>query len=306
MEDNMIILNVEDFILDGENDIVEEVESIGMIQDATRAYILQIARIPLLTYDEEQELGARIKQGDEEARNRMIESNLRLVVSIAKKYIARTKIPLLDLIQEGNIGLISAVEKFDHEKGYKFSTYATWWIRAAISKAVAEQSRTVRIPIHVIETLSKMNTVSRDLYQELGRNPTVNEIAEKMGIKPEKVKELQAIVKEPVSMDNTIGDDEDSTIADLVADEDWEDPMTPIWRQTIQKKVQNVLSTLDSREAEVIAMRYGIGYEKARTLEEIGTIYGVTKERIRQIENKALRKLRNPARASELRDCLEV
>lgn len=304
MENNVMILEVEDFVLEEENDIEENIY-VGFIPDSTRAYIQSIARIPLLTFEQEQELGARIAKGDQEARNILIESNLRLVVSIAKKYLSRSNIPLLDLIQEGNIGLINAVERFDYTKGYKFSTYATYWIKQAISRAIITQSRTIRIPTHVIEALSKMNTVSRLLFQELNREPTVEEIAAKMEISEKKVKELRSLIKEPVSMDSTLGEDEDTSIGDLVADEE-EAPIEAIFKEHISKKVQEVLSTLDTREAEIISMRYGIGVPAPRTLEEIGKHFGLTKERIRQIEEKALRKLRNPLRSAQLKECFEA
>lgn len=305
MEDNVMILEVEAFELNEDNDVVEE-NSFRGVPEATRAYILQIGKIPLLTFEEEQELGKKMAQGDELARNKLIESNLRLVVSIAKKYMTRTRIPLLDLIQEGNIGLVSAVEKFDYSKGYKFSTYATYWIKSAISKAVAEQSRTIRVPMHIIEALSKMNMITRELTQNLHREPTAEEVAEKMGITAAKVKELRAIVKEPVSMETTLSDDDDTSVGDLIADEEDESPLEKLWREDIGKKVREVLNSLDDREAEIIAMRYGIGFPQARTLEEIGTHFNLTKERIRQIETKALRKLRNPIRSAQLRECLEV
>ena len=305
MEDNVMILEVEAFELNEDNDVVEE-NSFRGVPEATRAYILQIGKIPLLTFEEEQELGKKMAQGDELARNKLIESNLRLVVSIAKKYMTRTRIPLLDLIQEGNIGLVSAVEKFDYSKGYKFSTYATYWIKSAISKAVAEQSRTIRVPMHIIEALSKMNMITRELTQNLHREPTAEEVAEKMGITAAKVKELRAIVKEPVSMETTLSDDDDTSVGDLIADEEDESPLEKLWREDVVKKVREVLNSLDDREAEIIAMRYGIGFPQARTLEEIGTHFNLTKERIRQIETKALRKLRNPIRSAQLRECLEV
>ena len=302
MEENVMILEVENFTIDKEEkiDFAE-----GTIPDATRAYIYQISRIPLLTFEEEQELGKRIAAGDEDARQKLIESNLRLVVSIAKKYMTRTRIPFLDLVQEGNIGLVTAVEKFDYTRGLKFSTYATYWIKQAISRAVTEQSRMIRIPTNVIEALSKMNKITHELLQKLNREPTTEEIAMAMEVSIDTVKKLQTIVKEPISMETTLSDDDDSSIGDLVADET-EEPMEKLWKEDVSKKIHEILATLDPREAEIIAMRYGIGFPKARTLEEIGKQFGLTKERIRQIETKALHKLRNPIRSAQLRECLEV
>lgn len=305
MEDNVMILEVtEDFKINEEENVIDE-KSFGAIPDSTRAYIRAIGRIPLLTFEEEQELGKRIAEGDEVARNRLIESNLRLVVSIAKKYISRTSIPFLDLIQEGNIGLVHAVEKFDYKRGLKFSTYATYWIKQAISKAIATNSRTIRIPTHIIEALSKMNTATRELFQELKREPTIAEIALYMGESEKKVKELSAIVKEPISMESTIGDDEESSIGDLVADDE-EAPIEAIYQEEVSNTIKSVLSTLEPREADIISMRFGIGYPAPRTLEEIGAHYSLSKERIRQIEAMALKKLRNPMRTKMLKECLEV
>ena len=305
MEDNVMILEVtEDFKINEEENIIDE-KSFGAIPDSTRAYIRAIGRIPLLTFEEEQELGKRIAEGDEIARNRLIESNLRLVVSIAKKYISRTSIPFLDLIQEGNIGLVHAVEKFDYKRGLKFSTYATYWIKQAISKAIATNSRTIRIPTHIIEALSKMNAATRELFQELKREPTIAEIALYMGESEKKVKELSAIVKEPISMESTIGDDEESSIGDLVADDE-EAPIEALYQEEVSNTIKSVLSTLEPREADIISMRFGIGYPAPRTLEEIGAHYSLSKERIRQIEAMALKKLRNPMRTGVLKEFLRI
>lgn len=305
-DEEVMILNAEDFNLDEEANMEVEEANISAIPDATRAYMHQIGRIPLLSFEQEQELGQRIAAGDIEARNKLVESNLRLVVSIAKRYTGRSRMSFLDLVQEGTMGLIRAVDKFDYTMGYKFSTYATYWIRQAISKAVAEQSRTIRVPMHIIEALSKLNTVTRKLFQELEREPTAEEIAARMELTVEKVKELMTIVKEPTSLDTTLTDDDETTVGDLVADESVEDFNTSIFQEEVAKTIQEVLLTLDPREQEVITMRYGLKGTKARTLEEIGNHFSLTKERIRQIEEKALRKLRNPIRSEKLRYCLEV
>lgn len=305
-DEEVMILNAEDFNLDEEATMEVEEANIAAIPDATRAYMHQIGRIPLLSFEQEQELGQKIAAGDVEARNKLVESNLRLVVSIAKRYTGRSRMSFLDLVQEGTMGLIRAVDKFDYTMGYKFSTYATYWIRQAISKAVAEQSRTIRVPMHIIEALSKLNTVTRKLFQELEREPTAEEIATRMELTVEKVKELMTIVKEPTSLDATLSDDDETTVGDLVADESVEDFNTSIFQEEVAKTIQEVLLTLDPREQEVITMRYGLKGTKARTLEEIGNHFSLTKERIRQIEEKALRKLRNPIRSEKLRYCLEV
>jgi RNA polymerase primary sigma factor len=278
----------------------------GYVPEVTKAYLQQIGKIPLLSYEEEQRLGALIKQGNTEAREKLIEANLRLVVSIAKKYIQRSKLPLIDLIQEGNIGLIAAVDRFDYTKGYKFSTYATWWVRQSIGKAVVESSRMIRVPMHVIENLSKLSTIKNTLYQELSREATIYEIAERMEMSVEKVRQLEAIVKDPVSMDAYLSSDDDTTIGDLVADDDEYSSIDVLFKEEIVSKIQGVLQTLSSREAEVITMRYGLNNSKAKTLDDIGTQLGISKERVRQIEVQALKKLRNPARSRILKECFEV
>ena len=284
-----------------------ENETQSYVLEATRAYLLQINRIPLLTPEEEREIVLKVAQGDTKAREKLIESNLRLVVSIAKKYLTRTRIPLLDLIQEGTIGLSTAADKFDPSLEYRFSTYATWWIKQAISRAVIEQSRTIRLPVHIIEQLNKLGRVTSELYQELNREPSAQEIADRMELPLKKIKELQAIVKEPVSIDQSINDEDDATIGDLVADESENDntALNDLFKEHVSKKVQEVLKTLDTREADVIVRRYGLSNNRPQTLEEIGASFGLTKERIRQIENSALRKLRHPVRTKMLKDCIE-
>lgn len=274
--------------------------------DATRTYINEISRIPLLTYEQEQELGKRIAEGDDNARKLLAESNLRLVVSIAKKYIGRSKIPFLDLVQEGNLGLMRAVEKFDYTKGYKFSTYATYWIRQAISRAMAEQSRTIRIPTHIIELLSKVNETTRILTQQLEREPTPQEVAAQVGLTVDKLKSILNSIKEPVSFDAFIDSEEETSIGDLVADETSTDFIQNAKNASIAQTLGKVLDTLTSRERDVLTMRFGLSGTAPKTLEDIGKYFGVTKERIRQIENDALKKMRNPMRTRILKECLEV
>ena len=300
------MINEETVDILNEIDKVEEVEKPSVLPDAARAYINSISRIPLLTYDEEQTLGKKMKEGDQEARNRFIESNLRLVVSIVKKYLNRTRIPFLDLVQEGNIGLITAVDKFDYELGYKFSTYATYWIRQAVSRAIAQQSRTIRIPMHIIELMSKMNKTSRELSQELHREPTRKELAAAMNMSESDLTKLLNSVQEPVSFDATLNTEDATTIGDLIPDEDSANYVEEVANGGAHQLIMQVLNTLDPREKEVLIMRFGLDQKKPRTLEEIGHQFGVTKERIRQIEMKALRKMRHPVRAETLRKCLEA
>lgn len=285
--------------------IEEETEGSGYITDATRAYLNSIHNIPLLTFAQEQKLGERIAAGDKSAREELITSNLRLVVSIAKKYLYRSKMPLLDLIQEGNIGLITAADKFDYTKGFRFSTYATYWIKQAIGKYVVENSHSIRIPVHVIEQLSKMARVSNELAIALNREPTTAEIAAKMEVDEKKVKELRAIVKDPVSIDQSINDEDDATIGDLVADETEAFEETFIQSEATQK-VDKVLNSLEAREADILRRRYGFVNGRPQTLEEVGAAYHLSKERIRQIEEGALKKLRNPLRANALKELLGV
>lgn len=287
--------------------IEEEVElPKGYVPETTKAYMKAIGKIPLLTADEEARLTALSAQGDSYAREKLIESNLRLVVSIAKRYLANSKMPFIDLIQEGNIGLIKAAEKFDPTLGYKFSTYATWWIKQSIRKAIMDNSRAVRLPANVISQLSKLNAASRELFQELRRDPTIKELAVRLQMEEDVVRKLQLITKDPVSMETALNDEEDATIGDLVADDDEGHFEEDIYQEEVVNKVAQVLKTLSEREAEVLKLRYGIGGTKAKTLEEVGQIFGVSKERVRQIEANALKKLRNPVRANMLRDCLEV
>ena len=303
-----IIIDTKDLEFEEENiDFTEENETleIGYIPDALRAYMLQIKSIPLLSFEEEQKLGAQIEAGDNCAREKLITANLRLVVSIAKRYMNYTRIPFLDLIQEGNTGLIKAVDKWEYKRGFKFSTYATWWIKQAISKAILDQSRAIRVPVHVIEQMSKMNKLSYTFYQKNLREPTMEELAALMDTTVDKIKHLQSIVKEPVSMEQNLNDEDDGTIGDLIPDEDSEISVENIFNNEVATAIKSVLLTLDKREAEIISMRYGLDGAKAQTLEEIGAAFNLTKERIRQIEEKALRKLRNPMRANMLKDCLE-
>ena len=271
------------------------------VDDPVRMYLREIGRIPLLTFDEELDLAKRILKGDEEAKQKLAESNLRLVVSIAKKYVGRGML-FLDLIQEGNMGLIKAVEKFDYTKGFKFSTYATWWIRQAITRAIADQARTIRIPVHMVETINKLIRTSRHLLQQLGREPTPEEIAEEMEIPVEKVMEIQKIAQDPVSLETPIGEEDDSHLGDFIQDEDSPAPHDSAAYTLLKEQLEEVMSTLTPREEKVLKLRFGLEDGKARTLEEVGKEFQVTRERIRQIEAKALRKLRHPSRSKKLRD----
>ncbi|MBT9259225.1 MAG: RNA polymerase sigma factor RpoD [Clostridiales bacterium] len=274
------------------------------VDDPVRMYLKEIGRVPLLTAEEEVELAKRIEQGDEEAKRKLAEANLRLVVSIAKRYVGRGML-FLDLIQEGNLGLMKAVEKFDYRKGFKFSTYATWWIRQAITRAIADQARTIRIPVHMVETINKMTRIQRQLLQEIGREPTPEEIAAKMGIDPEKVREIQKIAQEPVSLETPIGEEEDSHLGDFIEDPDALAPAEAASFSLLRGQLEEVLDTLTERERDVLKLRFGLEDGRPRTLEEVGKEFGVTRERIRQIEAKALRKLRHPSRSKKLKDFLE-
>ena len=305
------------------DDVLPEVEELAAIEEVTqeeindtdaladsfstddpvRMYLKEIGKVPLLSPEEELELATRMSQGDEEARHRMTEANLRLVVSIAKRYVGRGML-FLDLIQEGNLGLIKAVEKFDHTKGYKFSTYATWWIRQAITRAIADQARTIRIPVHMVETINKTIRVSRQLLQELGHDPSAEEIARELDMPVEKVRDILKISQEPVSLETPIGEEEDSHLGDFIPDEDASEPSEAASFSLLREQLEEVLDTLAPREKKVLELRFGIMDGRTRTLEEVGKEFNVTRERIRQIEAKALRKLRHPSRSKKLRDFL--
>lgn len=278
-------------------------EGVG-IDDPVRMYLKEIGRVPLLNAEEEIQLAKRMEAGDENAKRRLAEANLRLVVSIAKRYVGRGML-FLDLIQEGNLGLIKAVEKFDYTKGYKFSTYATWWIRQAITRAIADQARTIRIPVHMVETINKLIRVSRQLLQELGREPLPEEIADVMEIPVERVREIMKIAQEPVSLETPIGEEEDSHLGDFIPDEDAPAPAEAASFILLKEQLEEVLETLTPREEKVLRLRFGLDDGRTRTLEEVGQEFGVTRERIRQIEAKALRKLRHPSRSKKLKDYLE-
>ena len=274
------------------------------VDDHVRMYLKEIGKVPLLSPAEELEYAKRMADGDEVAKKKLTEANLRLVVSIAKRYVGRGML-FLDLIQEGNLGLIKAVEKFDYTKGYKFSTYATWWIRQAITRAIADQARTIRIPVHMVETINKLIRVSRQLLQELGREPTPEEIAKEMGMSLEKVREIMKIAQEPVSLETPIGEEEDSHLGDFIPDDDAPAPSEAASFLLLKEQLMDVLNTLTPREEKVLRLRFGLEDGRARTLEEVGGVFDVTRERIRQIEAKALRKLRHPSRSKKLKDFLE-
>ena len=294
-----------------DKDEVEEVEidlSVPegvALDDPVRMYLKEIGRVPLLTAEEEVDLARRMEAGDESARHRLEEANLRLVVSIAKRYVGRGML-FLDLIQEGNLGLLKAVEKFDYSKGYKFSTYATWWIRQAITRAIADQARTIRIPVHMVETINKLIRISRQLLQELGRDPRPEEIAKEMGISVARVHEIMKIAQEPVSLETPIGEEEDSHLGDFIEDEAALDPADAASMMLLKEQIADVLKTLAPREAEVLRLRFGLEDGRSRTLEEVGQSFGVTRERIRQIEAKALRKLRHPVRLRKLQGNIDL
>ena len=287
-----------------EIDIESTIPKSIAVDDPVRMYLKEIGKVPLLTADEEIELAKRMAEGDEEAKKRLCEANLRLVVSIAKRYVGRGML-FLDLIQEGNLGLIKAVDKFDYTKGFKFSTYATWWIRQAITRSIADQARTIRIPVHMVETINKLIRVSRQLLQTYGREPSPEEIAEEMGITVEKVREIQKIAQEPVSLETPIGEEEDSHLGDFIPDEDVPAPAEAAAFSMLKEQLVEVLDTLTEREQKVLKLRFGLEDGRARTLEEVGKEFDVTRERIRQIEAKSLRKLRHPSRSKKLKDYLE-
>lgn len=274
------------------------------IDDPVRMYLKEIGKVPLLSAEEEVELAKRMEKGDDEAKQKLAEANLRLVVSIAKKYVGRGML-FLDLIQEGNLGLIKAVEKFDYRRGYKFSTYATWWIRQAITRSIADQARTIRIPVHMVETINKLIRVSRQLLQELGREPSPDEVAREMDLPEDKVREIMKIAQEPVSLETPIGEEEDSHLGDFIEDEDAPAPAAAASFMLLKEQLGDVLDTLTEREKRVLELRFGIEDGRPRTLEEVGKEFGVTRERIRQIEAKALRKLRHPSRSKKLKDYLD-
>ncbi|MCC6093704.1 MAG: RNA polymerase sigma factor RpoD [Eubacterium sp.] len=305
--DDMLLLTEE-----GEEDNDDsDVENIDLtvpegvsIEDPVRMYLKEIGKVPLLTAEEEIELAKRMENGDERAKKRLAEANLRLVVSIAKRYVGRGML-FLDLIQEGNLGLIKAVEKFDYRKGYKFSTYATWWIRQAITRAIADQARTIRIPVHMVETINKLIRVSRQLLQELGREPTPEEIAKEMNMSVDRVREILKISQEPVSLETPIGEEEDSHLGDFIQDDNVPVPADAAAFTMLKEQLEEVLATLTDREQKVLRLRFGLDDGRARTLEEVGKEFNVTRERIRQIEAKALRKLRHPSRSRKLKDYLD-
>ncbi len=308
MNGDVDLENIDDIIddedIDDEEDMEITVPDGVSTEDPVRMYLKEIGNIPLLNPDEELSIARKIEEGDEEAKKKLVEANLRLVVSIAKRYVGRG-LTFLDLIQEGNLGLIKAVDKFDPEKGYKFSTYATWWIRQAITRALADQSRTIRIPVHMVETINKTIRVSRQLLQELGREPMPDEIAERMNMPLDKVNEILKISKEPVSLETPIGEEEDSHLGDFVQDENTPVPEDAASLSMLKKELEGALDTLTERERKVLTLRFGLEDGHARTLEEVGQEFRVTRERIRQIEAKALRKLRHPTRSKKLRDFIE-
>ena len=288
-----------------EKEDFDELVSQVSVDDPVKMYLKDIGKVPLLTGEEEIELAKRMLEGDEYAKAKLSEANLRLVVSIAKRYAGRTSMQFLDLIQEGNIGLLKAVEKFDHTKGFRFSTYATWWIRQSITRAMADQARTIRIPVHMVETIHKLTRVKRQLLQDLGRDPTIEEIAKAMDVPEEKVAEIQKIAQEPISLENPVGEEEDSKMADFIEDETVKSPVETATQNLLREQLLGVIETLTPREQKVIRLRYGLDDSHPRTLEEVGKEFNVTRERIRQIEAKALRKLRNPNRSKKLVDFME-
>ena len=311
IEDDDVPDDIEIMLAAEEEDVEVDMEKIDLsvpdgisIEDPVRMYLKEIGKVPLLNADEEIELAKRMSEGDEEAKKRLAEANLRLVVSIAKRYVGRGML-FLDLIQEGNLGLIKAVEKFDYQKGFKFSTYATWWIRQAITRAIADQARTIRIPVHMVETINKLIRVSRQLLQELGREPLPEEIAKELDMPVERVREILKISQEPVSLETPIGEEEDSHLGDFIQDDNVPVPAEAAAATLLKEQLNEVLDTLTEREQKVLRLRFGMNDGRARTLEEVGKEFDVTRERIRQIEAKALRKLRHPSRSRKLKDYLD-
>lgn len=302
-DDDLILVDDEDVDMDMENLDLSVPDGVG-IEDPVRMYLKEIGKVPLLSADEEIELAKKMELGDEDSKKRLAEANLRLVVSIAKRYVGRGML-FLDLIQEGNLGLIKAVEKFDYRKGYKFSTYATWWIRQAITRAIADQARTIRIPVHMVETINKLIRVQRQLLQELGREPYPEEIAKEMQLPVDRVREIQKISQEPVSLETPIGEEEDSHLGDFIQDDNVPVPAEAAAFTLLKEQLTEVLDTLTEREQKVLRLRFGLDDGRARTLEEVGKEFDVTRERIRQIEAKALRKLRHPSRSRKLKDYLD-
>ncbi len=296
------LMNIDSQVQEDLNKLEESAEE-GATTDPVRMYLKEIGKIPLLSAEEEIELAKRISEGDEEAKKRMIEANLRLVVSVAKHYLGRG-MQLLDLIQEGNMGLLKAVEKFDYTKGYKFSTYATWWIRQSITRAVADQARTIRIPVHMVETINRVSRTSRSLVQELGREPTLDEISDALGIPQEKIAEVMKIAQDPVSLETPVGEEDDSHLGDFIPDSDVTEPAESASYNMLRQQLTEVMQTLSPRECKVLRLRFGMEDGRAHTLEEVGKEFDVTRERVRQIEAKALRKLRHPSRSKLLKDFL--
>ncbi len=297
------LAEIEEEVIDLENIDLSVPEGVS-VDDPVRMYLKEIGKVPLLTMEEEVELAKRIDEGDEEAKDRLVEANLRLVVSIAKRYAGRG-MQFLDLIQEGNLGLIKAAEKFDYRKGYKFSTYATWWIRQSITRSIADQARTIRIPVHMVETINRLIRTSRQLLQELGREPLPEEIAERLKMPVEKVREIMKMAQEPVSLETPIGEEEDSHLGDFLKDDKTATPVDAASYMLLREQLGEVMNSLTEREKQVLILRFGLADGKARTLEEVGKVFNVTRERIRQIEAKALRKLRHPSRSKKLKDYLE-
>jgi len=295
---------LEEIVAEVSEEDFDDISKSVSVDDPVRMYLKEIGKVPLLSADEELELAMRMEKGDEEAKKKLCEANLRLVVSIAKRYVGRGML-FLDLIQEGNLGLIKAVDKFDYQKGFKFSTYATWWIRQAITRSIADQARTIRIPVHMVETINKQIRITRQLVQELGRDPSPEEIAKEMEIPVDKVREISKIAQEPVSLETPIGEEEDSHLGDFIPDDDVPSPADAAAFSMLKEQLMEVLSTLTEREQEVLRLRFGLDDGRQRTLEEVGQQFKVTRERIRQIEAKALRKLRHPSRSKKLKDYLE-